>query len=67
MEVSYSWEILSFKTLTIQCYVEHVETRKIKFHLASIEGSTTKERDNLNKASIGHDCSLKGEFYGAMY
>ena len=42
--LSYSWEILSFKTLIIQCCVEHVETRKVKFHLTSIEGSRTKER-----------------------
>ena len=35
--------ILSFKTLIIQCYVERVVTRKVKFRLASIRGSTAKK------------------------
>ena len=35
--------ILSFKTLIIQCYVERVVTRKVKFRLASIGGSTAKK------------------------
>lgn len=35
--------VLSFKTPIIQCYVERVVTRKVKFRLASIGGSTAKK------------------------